>query len=114
MPQRGDTADYAAFPWWAFPPDNPKRRCQHPRCLQLPVQIPTTNTQKAPLKAHVPLQSTGPKLAYCSSQSDFFIGWIPLVGVVGDILELVGAIIVILGRPACGREHARIGRSTVI
>ena len=37
----------------------------------------------------------------------FFIGWIPLVGAVGGILELVGAIMVILGRHAFGREHAR-------
>jgi len=37
----------------------------------------------------------------------FFIGWIPLFGVVGGILELVGAIMVILGRHAFGREHAR-------
>ncbi|TMI52886.1 hypothetical protein E6H13_05665 [Candidatus Bathyarchaeota archaeon] len=37
----------------------------------------------------------------------FFIGWIPLVGVVGGIPELVGAIMVILGRHAFGREHAR-------
>ena len=37
----------------------------------------------------------------------FFIGWIPLVGVVGGIPELVGGIMVILGRHAFGREHAR-------
>jgi hypothetical protein len=37
----------------------------------------------------------------------FFVGWIPIVGAVGGILELVGAILVILGRHAFGPEHAR-------
>jgi hypothetical protein len=37
----------------------------------------------------------------------FVISWIPIVGAVGVILELVGAILVILGRHTFGRDHAR-------
>ena len=35
------------------------------------------------------------------------MGWIPFVSIVGSILELVGAIMVILGRHVFGQEHAR-------
>jgi MFS family permease len=35
------------------------------------------------------------------------IGWLPLIGVIGFILILVGAILVILGRKAFGPAHAR-------
>jgi hypothetical protein len=35
------------------------------------------------------------------------LGWIPLVGVVGVVLILVGAILVIIGRHAFGPTHAR-------
>ncbi len=35
------------------------------------------------------------------------IGWIPLIGVVGGLLTLIGAILVILGRKAFGSTHAR-------
>lgn len=37
----------------------------------------------------------------------FFLSWIPFIGIIGDILEIVGALMVILGRHAFGREHAR-------
>jgi len=37
----------------------------------------------------------------------FVISWIPIVGAVGVILELVGAILVILGRHTFGPDHAR-------
>ena len=37
----------------------------------------------------------------------FFLGWIPVAGAVGGLLELIGAILVILGRHAFGHEHAR-------
>lgn len=37
----------------------------------------------------------------------FMISWIPFIGIIGDILEIVGALMVILGRHAFGREHAR-------
>jgi hypothetical protein len=37
----------------------------------------------------------------------FVISWIPTVGPVGGILELVGAILVILGRHPFGPAHAR-------
>src|SRR5207247_1703047 len=37
----------------------------------------------------------------------FFLGWIPVAGAVGGILELIGAILVILGRHTFGPEHAR-------
>ena len=37
----------------------------------------------------------------------FVISWIPIVGAVGGILELVGAILVILGRHPFGPDHAR-------
>ncbi len=37
----------------------------------------------------------------------FFIGWVPFVGIVGGIIELIGAILVILGRMAFGPRHAR-------
>lgn len=37
----------------------------------------------------------------------FVISWIPIIGAVGVILELVGAILVILGRHTFGPEHAR-------
>ncbi len=35
------------------------------------------------------------------------IAWIPLIGVVGGLLTLIGAILVILGRKAFGSAHAR-------
>jgi hypothetical protein len=35
------------------------------------------------------------------------ISWVPIVGAVGVILELVGAILVILGRHTFGPDHAR-------
>ncbi len=37
----------------------------------------------------------------------FFIGWIPLVGGIGSLLEFIGAVMVILGRHGFGREHSR-------
>ena len=37
----------------------------------------------------------------------FFLSWVPFIGIIGDILEIVGALMVILGRHAFGREHAR-------
>lgn len=37
----------------------------------------------------------------------FFLGWIPFVGIVGGLLELIGAIMVILGRHTFGKEHSR-------
>jgi uncharacterized membrane protein len=37
----------------------------------------------------------------------FLIGWIPFVSIIGFILELIGALFVILGRKAFGREHSR-------
>jgi len=37
----------------------------------------------------------------------FFLSWIPLIGVIGGLLELIGAIMVILGRKAFGPKHAR-------
>jgi len=37
----------------------------------------------------------------------FVISWIPIVGAVGGILEIVGAILVILGRHPFGPDHAR-------
>jgi hypothetical protein len=37
----------------------------------------------------------------------FFISWVPFVNYVGAIIELVGALLVILGRKAFGRIHAR-------
>jgi len=37
----------------------------------------------------------------------FFLGWIPVAGAVGGLLELIGAILVILGRHTFGPEHAR-------
>ena len=33
--------------------------------------------------------------------------WIPIVGIVGSIIQLVGAILVILGRKAFGKQHSR-------
>lgn len=35
------------------------------------------------------------------------LGWIPLIGLIGAILVLVGVILVILGRKAFGKAHAR-------
>jgi len=35
------------------------------------------------------------------------IGWIPIIGVVGGLLTLIGAILVILGRKAFGTVHRR-------
>ncbi len=35
------------------------------------------------------------------------IGWLPLIGLIGGIISLVGAILVIVGRKAFGRTHAR-------
>jgi hypothetical protein len=37
----------------------------------------------------------------------FVISWIPIVGALGGILELVGALLVILGRHPFGPDHAR-------
>ncbi len=37
----------------------------------------------------------------------FLIGWLPIIGLLGGILILVGAILVILGRKAFGAMHAR-------
>lgn len=39
------------------------------------------------------------------------LGWIPIVGIVGGILSLVGVILVMVGRKAFGRGH---GRNTII
>ncbi len=35
------------------------------------------------------------------------LGWIPVIGFLGGLLSLVGAILVILGREAFGEKHAR-------
>jgi hypothetical protein len=35
------------------------------------------------------------------------LSWIPLIGAIGGLLALIGALLVILGREAFGREHAR-------
>ncbi len=35
------------------------------------------------------------------------LGWIPVIGFLGGLLSLVGAILVILGRDAFGEKHAR-------
>jgi len=35
------------------------------------------------------------------------ISWIPLIGAIGGLVALLGALLVILGREAFGREHAR-------
>ncbi len=35
------------------------------------------------------------------------IGWIPIIGALGGLLTLIGAILVILGRKAFGRTHRR-------
>ena len=37
----------------------------------------------------------------------FFLSWIPFISLIGGILELIGAILVILGRKAFGVKHAR-------
>jgi hypothetical protein len=37
----------------------------------------------------------------------FLLGWIPFVGSVAGLLQLVGALLVILGRNAFGPEHVR-------
>ena len=37
----------------------------------------------------------------------FFLGWVPFVGVIGSILEIIGALMVIIGRHAFGQAHAR-------
>ena len=37
----------------------------------------------------------------------FFLSWVPFVGVIGSILEIVGALMVIIGRHAFGPAHAR-------
>lgn len=37
----------------------------------------------------------------------FFLSWIPFINLIGGIIELVGAILVILGRKAFGTKHAR-------
>lgn len=36
-----------------------------------------------------------------------FLSWIPFINLIGGIIELVGAILVILGRKAFGTKHAR-------
>lgn len=36
-----------------------------------------------------------------------FLGWIPLIGIIGSLLSLAGALLVILGRTAFGTKHAR-------
>ncbi len=35
------------------------------------------------------------------------LSWIPLIGAIGGLVALIGALLVILGREAFGREHAR-------
>ena len=35
------------------------------------------------------------------------ISWIPFIGAIGGLVALIGALLVILGREAFGREHAR-------
>jgi len=35
------------------------------------------------------------------------LSWIPLIGAVGGLVALIGALLVILGREAFGREHSR-------
>src|SRR5213592_907352 len=35
------------------------------------------------------------------------IGWLPIIGVLGGLLVLIGAILVILGRKAFGAAHSR-------
>src|SRR5713226_5563866 len=35
------------------------------------------------------------------------LSWIPLIGLIGGLMALIGALLVILGREAFGREHAR-------
>jgi hypothetical protein len=35
------------------------------------------------------------------------ISWIPVIGAIGGLVALIGALLVILGREAFGREHAR-------
>jgi len=35
------------------------------------------------------------------------LSWIPLIGILGGLVALIGALLVILGREAFGREHAR-------
>ncbi len=36
-----------------------------------------------------------------------FLSWVPVIGLLGGLLTLVGAILVILGRAAFGEKHAR-------
>jgi hypothetical protein len=35
------------------------------------------------------------------------LSWIPIIGAIGGLVALIGALLVILGREAFGREHAR-------
>jgi hypothetical protein len=35
------------------------------------------------------------------------LSWIPFIGLIGGLIALIGALLVILGREAFGREHAR-------
>lgn len=35
------------------------------------------------------------------------MSWVPLIGAIGGLVALIGALLVILGREAFGREHAR-------
>jgi len=37
----------------------------------------------------------------------FFVSWVPILGMIGNLFQLVGAILVILGRDAFGPVHAR-------
>jgi hypothetical protein len=37
----------------------------------------------------------------------FLVGWVPIVGLVSIVIELIGAILVIMGRRTFGPEHAR-------
>ena len=37
----------------------------------------------------------------------FFLSWIPFISLIGEIIGLIGAILVILGRRAFGLKHAR-------
>src|SRR5437773_6610705 len=37
----------------------------------------------------------------------FFLSWVPILGMIGNLFQLVGAILVILGRNAFGPVHAR-------
>jgi len=44
----------------------------------------------------------------------FLIGWVPVIGAVGALLSLIGAILVILGRKAFGDRHSNFVLVSVI